>query len=99
MPDVRGTKTCREVTVLPGMIEMVVNIIWPGVVADPVVVIHVRRIGMAGLICEVAICLRRWRGTVEGLWTMHGRGAMGSSSAVLLGRDRRGENEQRYNDE
>jgi len=40
-----------EAAMLEGMIEMVVSIIWPGVVADPLaVLVDVRRFGMAGFI-------------------------------------------------
>lgn len=59
-PDMRRTEASAEVAVFPGMIEMVVRIVRPGVMTDPrLAVIHVRDIGVAGLVGVVAI-LRWW---------------------------------------
>jgi hypothetical protein len=54
MPDVAGAEAAGEVAVLPGMIEVIVNVVASGVVADPFAVgVNVRRVGMAGMIVEM----------------------------------------------
>jgi hypothetical protein len=45
---VASAEAAREVPVFPRMIEMIVCIIWAGIVADPLVVgVNVRSVGMA----------------------------------------------------
>jgi hypothetical protein len=52
----------REMTMLPGMIEMVVNIAAPGVVPHPFFsAMHVRGVGMAFAVIEVPVLLGRMR--------------------------------------
>ncbi|MFZ1005926.1 MAG: hypothetical protein WAN65_03760 [Candidatus Sulfotelmatobacter sp.] len=58
VPDVPAPETASEVAVLPGMVEVVVNIVMAGIVANPFAVgVNVRCVGMASLIVEVR-CLR-----------------------------------------
>ena len=58
MPNVAAAKAAGEVSVLPGVIEVVVRIVWAGVVADPFAVgVDVRRVGMTGLVVEVTVFL------------------------------------------
>ena len=57
-----AAKTAGKVSVLPGMIEMVVDVTWAGVMAHPAfALIDVRGIGMAGAIIEVMIFVGRRR--------------------------------------
>ena len=49
---------CAPVAVLPRVVQMVVRVVRAAIVADPVVAVDVRRIGMAGLVGEVAIIMR-----------------------------------------
>src|SRR5579871_6384052 len=52
--DMMRANAATEVPVLPGMIQMVVWVIAPGVVANPVtIVMNVRRIGMLGYVAKV----------------------------------------------
>jgi hypothetical protein len=51
MPDVAATDAAGEMAVLPGVIEMVVGVVFTGVVTDPLaVVMNVGRFGMARFI-------------------------------------------------
>jgi len=55
-----STEATCEATVLPGMIEVVVRIVAPGVVADPLAVgMDVRCVGVPGLVVVVTVF---WRG-------------------------------------
>jgi hypothetical protein len=83
---------------LPRTVEVVMSIIWPGLMADPVVVVDVRRIGVAGLVGEVGMLLRWRRRSMEGFGAARRRGSVGRSSSVFLGRYRHGKNDQRCND-
>lgn len=59
VPDVASTKATCEAPVLPGMIEVVVRIVAPGVVADPLAVgMDVRCVGVPALVVEVTVLLR-----------------------------------------
>ena len=67
VPDVAPAEASGEVAVLPGMVEVVVNIVMAGVVADPFAVgVNVRRVGMVSLIVEVR-GLRGWMGCARRL--------------------------------
>src|ERR1700733_2356050 len=44
--------------VLPGVVEVIVRVVRAAIVADPVIAVDVRRIGMAGLVGEIAIFMR-----------------------------------------
>jgi hypothetical protein len=43
---------------LPGVVEVIVRVVRAAVVADPVIAVDMRRVGMAGLVGEVAIFMR-----------------------------------------
>lgn len=65
VPDVAPTKATREAPVLPGMIDVVVRIVAPGVVADPLAVgMDVRRVRVPALVVEVTVLLR-------GMWIVN----------------------------
>jgi len=52
-PDMSGTDFAGEVSVLPGMVEMIMSIIAPGAMADPLSIgVNVRSLGMTGLVFE-----------------------------------------------
>ena len=71
-PDVGGAKAAGEVSMLPGVVEMVVGVVATSVVSYPVVFIDVWGVGMAGMIDEGAIrCRRR---SVVSLGAVSGRG-------------------------
>jgi hypothetical protein len=56
VPDVAAAEATGEVAVLPGMVEVVVNIVMAGVVADPFAVgVDVRSVGMASFVGIVSI--------------------------------------------
>ncbi len=60
MPDVAATDAAGEMAVLPGVIEMVVGVVFTGVVTDPLaVVMNVGRFGMARFIGAVLFLWRR----------------------------------------
>ena len=81
VPDVAAAEAASKVAVLPGMVEVVVNIVMAGVVADPFAVgVNVRRGGMASLVVEVR-GLRRWMGCARRLGTVGGD--VGDSAAYL----------------
>ena len=74
MPDVAAAETAGEVTVLPGVIDMVVRIVAASVVTDPLAVgVDMRSVGMAGLVGEVRGCLRGCRmGRTGRSWAVRG---------------------------
>ena len=79
-PDVGGAEACGEVAVLPGVVEVIVGIVWAAVVADPVGVINVRGVGVAGGVGEVVVV--GWAGgAVVGFGAMGGWWMGGSSAA------------------
>jgi hypothetical protein len=81
VPDVAAAEATGEVAVLPGMVEVVVNIVMAGVVADPFAVgVNVRRVGMACLVVEVR-SLGRWMRCARRFGTVGGN--VGGSSADL----------------
>ncbi len=60
--DVAATNTTGEVTMLPGMIQMVMRVVAAGIMAYPSFAsIDVRSIGMSFLFAEVAVFLRWMR--------------------------------------
>ena len=77
-PDVAAAETACEAAVIPGMIDMVVDVSATGVVTDPLAVgVDVRRVGVAFPVVERAVLVGLASGSV-----MHGWRAM-------LGRTRR----------
>src|SRR6202046_3309130 len=90
VPDVRGAEAASEVSVFPRMVEVIVRIVGTGVVSDPFAFIHVRRVGVAGFIGEIAVLFRSMRGSVKGARAsrrgMFGGGRVGA--AGFLGHDR-----------
>lgn len=72
MPDVAATDATGEVAMLPGMVEMIVNVVASGVVADPgFAAVDVWGVGMASAIVEMPVffrCVRSFdvRGTALG---------------------------------
>src|ERR1700761_5307052 len=55
MPDVAGSETPGKVAVLPGVIEVVMRVIWPGIMADPVPLIDMRCVGVSRLVLKIAM--------------------------------------------
>ena len=86
VPDVAAAEAASKVAVLPGMVEVVVDVVMAGVVADPFAVgMNVRRVGMAGLVVEMR-SLRRWMRCARGFGTVGwdvGRSA--TDLTVMLG--------------
>jgi len=77
VPDVAAADAAGEASVLPGMVEVVVNVVAASVMADPFAVgVDVRSVWVTGLVVEVTLlrgcvcgCGMRsacWRGTVGG---------------------------------
>ena len=75
VPDVAAADAAGEASVLPGMVEVVVNVVAASVMADPFAVgVDVRSVRVTGLVVEVTLLrgcgcgMRRacWRGTVGG---------------------------------
>ena len=99
-PDMVATEAAGEVSVLPGMIEVVVGIIAAGVVADPLAVgVNVRNIGVPRFVVEMAVVLRRM-GCSHRCGSVRGNVPAAFASVVL--RDRRegkreAESEKSYN--
>ena len=60
---------------------MIVRVVWAAIVADPVVAIDMRRVGMAGLVGEVAIFMRL-RCAVEWLRSACGRSVHAAASRL-----------------
>jgi len=94
VPDVAAAESAGEVAVLPGMIEVVVNVIAAGVVSDPFAVgVDVGSIGMPLFVVEVTILLCWMR-------FPHRSGAMSgnvsSSTAVMLCECRAGKQQRSY---
>jgi hypothetical protein len=82
-PDMRRTKAAGEVSVLPGMVEMVVGVVGAGFVAYPVVFIDVWGVGMTGLVYEVTV---RWRRSAVGRRNSVGRRSAMVWFGAMLGR-------------
>ena len=62
MPHMAATEAARKVPMLPGVIEMIVNVAAAGVVSDPfAVVMDVGSVGMPRFVVEVRRGLRRMR--------------------------------------
>lgn len=60
VPDMAAAEAASKVAVLPGMVEVVVDIVMAGIVTDPFAVgVNVRHVGMASLVVEMR-GLRRW---------------------------------------
>lgn len=54
VPDVPAPETAGEVPMFPGMVEMIVNVVTAGIVANPFAVgVNVRRVGMASPVVKV----------------------------------------------
>lgn len=87
-PDVTSAKASREMAMLEGMVEVVVGIVGTGVVPDPLAIrVHVRGIGMAGLIVKVTVLLGRRRvGCGSGTWPM-GWDVFGSATDLVTLRE------------
>jgi hypothetical protein len=66
---------------LPRVVEVIVRIVGAAIVADPVAAIDVRRVGMAGLVGEVAIFMRL-RCAVEWLRAARGRSVHAAASRL-----------------
>ena len=65
VPDMASTEAACEAPVLLGMIEVVVRIVAPGVVADPLAVgMDVRCVGVPGLVVVVTVFRR-------GMWIVN----------------------------
>ena len=68
MPDVLGAESGGEMAVLPRVVDVVVGIVWAGIVAYPCTVgVDVGSAGMAGLIAE-GVAGRRQGWSVTGRW-------------------------------
>jgi hypothetical protein len=71
----RGTEATVPAAVLPGMVQMIVRVIPAIVVADPVVSIDVRDIGVTGMIVKVMIIMRLGCAVIGGRsmrgWSVH----------------------------
>src|SRR5579863_2875052 len=66
---------------LPGMVQMKVRVVAAGVVADPRVTVDMGSVGVAFLVAEVAVFLRRMRRAMERTGTMGRR--RGVTAGVL----------------
>ena len=78
-----------EAAVFPGMIEVVVSVAAPGVVADPFAVgMNVRRVGMSALVVEVTV-LRGGMRSAHRRGTVVGgvRGVFTTGTAMMLGKN------------
>lgn len=73
VPVVRGTESADEMTVFPGMVEVIVCVIAASVVADPMVIVDMRSVGVAWMIGKVALIGCAWS-AVEGFRAAHGSG-------------------------
>jgi hypothetical protein len=89
-PDVRGAEAGGEMTVLPGVVEVVVGIVGAAVVADPVGGIDVGDVGVAGGVGEIFVigragCAVVGFGTMGWGWMRGGSAAGVASSLRMLG--------------
>lgn len=73
MPAVVAAESAGKASVLPGMIDVVVEIVAARIVADPLAVgVDVGSIGMSGFVVEMTVLLNRVR-------SAHGRGTVGGN--------------------
>jgi hypothetical protein len=54
----RGAESAVPVAVLPGVVQVIVGVVRAAIMADPVIAVDVRDIGMAGLVGVVAVFVR-----------------------------------------
>ena len=81
MPDVAAAEASGEVTVFPGMVEVIVNVVVAGPVADPFPVrVDVRCVGMS----DFVVVVRGRRGWMRCRLRTVGRDISGSANRMML---------------
>jgi hypothetical protein len=70
-----AAKAAGKAAMLKGMVHMITGVVRARVVTHPLVLVHVRDVGMTRLVLEVAILFRQMGRALNPVWTA-GRGLL-----------------------